>query len=601
MNQSLVHSFLPDRLLNSTVFYLVVTDVNGHCLYVNPLFRDHFSHLSKDLLNTSIEDSIHPSDRIFFLQALHTSKEFPGQPVSVTVRRAGVTGQWMRWEISTFKNVDGAIEGIVYIGHDSLQALTGSEGTSVNTDVLFGLDNEKVRALVNQIPGAIYRCRGDESISVEFFSDGIEGLTGYPVSYFMENRSSGYSDLVYEADREMLNQNDRRVLLEKGKFQIEYRIVHRNGEIKWVYESGKVNYEPGGDEIFIDGYIFDITHRKKVEAELQKSEDEVRRLALVAHNTTNSVMITDAEENIIWINEGYTRISGYTADEIKGKKIGYSLEGDEVEAETFKKIRHCLDNKLPYKGEFVSHTKAGDKIWLEVDCQPMYAADGKHLGFMAVENDITERKQTLKEQQELLQRLTLATDSAGIGIFEIDFANKHVIWDDRMYEIYHCPKDTGLNLFKVYYNAVHPEDVERVEKTIDNLLTGKKEISGAMYRIILPNGAIRHIESHVTIKKSDTGQIVSVIGTNRDVTEDVLAHNKIKLQNKVLRDIAFIQSHEVRRPLANILGVIEILQNSGALQGLEIFDHLIESAQELDIQIKAIVNKANEMDDEVFR
>jgi len=102
-------------------------------------------------------------------------------------------------------------------------------------------------------------------------------------------------------------------------------------------------------------------------------------------------------------------------------------------------------------------------------------------------------------------------------------------------------------------------------------------------------------------KKSDSGRIISVIGTNRDITDDVLVHDKIKLQNKVLRDIAFIQSHEVRRPLANILGMIEILQNSGALNGLEIFDHLVESAQELDIQIKAIVNKANEMDDEVFR
>jgi len=200
-----------------------------------------------------------------------------------------------------------------------------------------------------------------------------------------------------------------------------------------------------------------------------------------------------------------------------------------------------------------------------------------------------------------LQRLTLATDSAGIGIFEIDFASKNVIWDDRMYEIYHCPKDSGLNLFKVYYNAVHPEDVENVERTIDNLLSEKKMISGAMYRIILPNGSVRHIESHVIIKKSDSGRIISVIGTNRDITDDVLVHDKIKLQNKVLRDIAFIQSHEVRRPLANILGMIEILQNSGALNGLEIFDHLVESAQELDIQIKAIVNKANEMDDEVFR
>jgi signal transduction histidine kinase len=136
---------------------------------------------------------------------------------------------------------------------------------------------------------------------------------------------------------------------------------------------------------------------------------------------------------------------------------------------------------------------------------------------------------------------------------------------------------------------------------INELLAQKKEIDGAVYRIIVPGGDIKYIESHAIIKKSESGRIVSLIGTNRDVTADVLVQEKIKSQNKVLREIAFIQSHEVRRPLANILGVIEILQQAGTLNGLEIFDLLIESANELDQQIRAIVNKANDMDDEVFR
>ncbi|MFK4980091.1 hypothetical protein, partial [Klebsiella pneumoniae] len=69
-----------------------------------------------------------------------------------------------------------------------------------------------------------------------------------------------------------------------------------------------------------------------------------------------------------------------------------------------------------------------------------------------------------------------------------------------------------------------------------------------------------------------------------------------KTQNKILRDIAFIQSHEVLRPLANILGVIEVLNNSNAINNKEIFDHLIESANELDMQIRSIVRKTNNID-----
>lgn len=469
------------------------------------------------------------------------------------------------------------------------------------TDFIFAIDDEKIRSLVNHIPGAIYRCRGDEDITLEFFSEGVERLTGYPMSYFMQNRISGYSNLVYAEDREMFLQNDRHALLEKGKFEIEYRIVCMDGEIKWVFESGKVNYGTSEEEVFIDGYIFDNSQRKKIEADLQKSRDEVRRLALVAQNTTNSVMVTDADENIIWINEGYTRISGYTLDEIIGKKIGYSLQAAGADPEGYQKIRQYLDQKISYKEEFISYTKDGTPIWLEVDCQPLTDADGRHLGFMAVENDITQRKQTLKEQEELVQRLTLATDSAEIGIFEIDLATNDVIWDDKMYEIYGCKKEQGLSLYKVFFNSVHPEDRTMMANIINELLAQKKEIDGAVYRIIVPGGDIKYIESHAIIKKSDSGRIMSLIGTNRDVTTDVLVQEKIKSQNKVLRDIAFIQSHEVRRPLANILGVIEILQQTGTLNGLEIFDLLIESANELDQQIRAIVNKANEMDDEVFR
>ena len=86
----------------------------------------------------------------------------------------------------------------------------------------------------------------------------------------------------------------------------------------------------------------------------------------------------------------------------------------------------------------------------------------------------------------------------------------------------------------------------------------------------------------------------------RDITDDVLIQEKIKTQNKVLRVIAFSQSHEVRRPLANILAVIEVLKTSGAITDLEIFDHLAESAHQLDRQIRNIVQKTNNIDNEAF-
>ena len=463
------------------------------------------------------------------------------------------------------------------------------------------LDIEKFRSLVNHIPGVIYRCLGDEFLSLEFFSDEIEKLTGYPREYFVQNRQYGFSKLVHDEDREKVRKTIRHALAEKEKFEIEYRILKKNGELRWVFESGQGIYEAANQISYVDGCIFDITARKKTEAALEKSEDEVKRLALVAHNTTNSVLITDTDQKITWVNEGFTRISGYTLEEVRDKKIGYSLEGPEIDLENQKRIRHALDNKLAYNEEFISYNKNGEAVWLKVDCQPLFDENGKHLGFMAIENDITRRKTAQKQQEELLARLTLATDSAAIAIWEIDLSNNHVIWDERMYSIYGYPPDTQMSLYKIFFTSVHPEDVEMMNTIIGELLSRKKEINGAVYRIILPDGQIRNIESHAIIKKSETGRMLSLIGTNRDITDQILVQEKIKTQNKVLREIAFIQSHEVRRPLANILAVIEILKNSGSINDLEIFDHLVESANELDMEIRSIVNKTNNIDDDAFR
>lgn len=349
----------------------------------------------------------------------------------------------------------------------------------------YDIDTDKLKALVNHIPGAIYRCRGDEHLSLEFFSDEIEKLTGYPVDYFIKHKENGYSGIVHKEDVQHLRDTIYQAVAEKEKFEIEYRILKKDGETRWVYESGQAVYDDSDKVSYVDGCIFDITRRKQYETTLAENKDERRR--------------------------------------------------------------------------------------------------------------------TLKRQEELLQRLTLATDSAEIGIFEIDLTNDIVIWDDRMYEIYGYSKDTELSLYKIFSTAVHPDDSVRMNEIISDLISQKREVNGAVYRIVLPDGKLKYIDSHAIIKKSESGRTVSLIGTNRDITEAVLVQEKIKMQNKVLREIAFIQSHEVRKPLANILGVIEILKVSSAIAELEIFEHLVESARELDQQIHSIVNKTNNIDDEIFR
>ncbi|MBX9778954.1 MAG: PAS domain-containing protein [Chitinophagaceae bacterium] len=598
MDQMQIDQLLPMQLLNSLVFSVVVTDLEGRFVYVNPLFKYKFSHLGSDLTHKHFAETVFAEDVKLCNEAARECIRVPEKHITVTVRKA-VDGNdyfWTQWEVSAYINELGKVTGLVSIGHDVTSTETIHNRTLALSEDIKTIHNEKFRSMVNHIPGVIYRCLGDEDLTIEFISDEVERLTGYSLNHFIHNKVDGYSSLIHEADLEMVRATKTSAVINKHHFELEYRILNANKEIRWVFERGHAVYDEADQQVYVDGCIFDITDRKKVEAALEKSEDEVKRLALVAHNTTNSVLIADKDQQIIWVNEGFTRISGYTIDEVKGKRIGFSLEGDRGDEKARKRLKHALDNKLAFKEEFYSQTKSGAYIWVEADCQPLFDEANEHIGFMAIENDVTRRKEAQIQQQELLQRLTLATDSAQIGIWEIDINDGNIIWDDKMFEIYGYEKNSSIPPYKIWKEAVHPEDIVMMESIIDELIEGKRDINSAMYRIKMPNGRTRYIESHAIVKKSAQGKVLRLIGTNRNVTDDVLVQEKLKTQNKILRDIAFIQSHEVRRPLANILGVIEVLNSSNAINNKEIFDHLIESANELDMQIRSIVRKTNNID-----
>ena len=601
MNSLQVETILPQQLLDSRIFSVVITDLSGEYLYVNSLFQEKFSFVSDNLIGSHFSNTVYSKDVILCNTAAKACIKEPGQHFEITVRKATdeVDYNWTQWELNCLRRENGDPYAIVCVGQD----VTKKDPYNSSLD-----DAEKVHrqpilneaqftSLVSHIPGVIYRNLGDEHFSISFMSNEIENLTGYPVSYFYDNRKDGFSNLIFEDDKSMVKETKQRAIENKEQYSLEYRIVHKDGGIRWVFERGQAVLEGDNQISFLDGCIFDISNKKHVEEALAYSKDEVKRLALVAHSTTNSVMITDAYENIIWVNQGFTRISGYTLDEVIGKKFGYSLEGPEADENAKIKLRHAIDNRLPIKDEFLSYAKNGEQIWLEVDSQPLFDEEGKHLGFMTIENDITKRKHAQQQQEELLQRLTLATDSAKIGIWEIDLKNNnHVIWDDTMFDIYGYVNNEHASPYKIWKKLMHPDDMNMIMEIVNELIEGKKDEDSALYRIITTSGVVRYIETHAIVKKAENGKVVRLIGTNRNVTEDVLVQEKLKSQNKALRDIAFIQSHEVRRPLANILGVIEVLNNNNTVSNKDILDHLIQSANELDTQIRSIVKKTNSLD-----
>ena len=136
---------------------------------------------------------------------------------------------------------------------------------------------------------------------------------------------------------------------------------------------------------------------------LHEAEGELRLLSMVASKTSNAVIIMDAARHIEWVNDGFTRIFGYTLEEVIGKRPGNVLQGPESEPGTLHQINERASNQESFSTEVINYHKDGTKKWLKLDLNPVFDDEGNLTNFISIETDITETKlneRALEEAKE---------------------------------------------------------------------------------------------------------------------------------------------------------------------------------------------------------
>jgi PAS domain S-box-containing protein len=137
-------------------------------------------------------------------------------------------------------------------------------------------------------------------------------------------------------------------------------------------------------------YANQFAQLRRALAEQQKQD---AMLSLVARRTTNAVVITDANGAVEWVNEAFTRLTGYELGEILGRKPGSFLQGEDTDPETVAHMRGRLAARRGFEVEIVNYSKDGTPYWVSILCQPV-EEEGEPLRFIAIESDITRRKAT---------------------------------------------------------------------------------------------------------------------------------------------------------------------------------------------------------------
>ena len=156
-----------------------------------------------------------------------------------------------------------------------------------------------------------------------------------------------------------------------------------------------------------DGFVVtfsDITRRKE-------TQQKLRTLSLVAEQTEAAVVITDADQVIEWVNEGYARLTGYDPAEVVGLKVGAIMQGPATDQEESRKVGVQLRQGKPASAELLNYRKDGSPYWVALNINPIFDEAGHVVRFIAVETEITARKeaeQALRQAKEEAERVAQA-------------------------------------------------------------------------------------------------------------------------------------------------------------------------------------------------
>lgn len=132
-----------------------------------------------------------------------------------------------------------------------------------------------LQSLIGNLPGMAYRCRNDTDWTMEFVSDGCEALTGYPSEWLIASQRLSFGSLIHPDDSESVNTAVISASTARHPFQLSYRIKHRSGEWRWVWEQGHcVAYDAVGEPLMLEGLIMDITSQVDAQQKLQQAKEQ---------------------------------------------------------------------------------------------------------------------------------------------------------------------------------------------------------------------------------------------------------------------------------------------------------------------------------------
>ncbi len=262
------------------------------------------------------------------------------------------------------------------------------------SEELLAISRKQFMTLIDNVPGVIYRCANDSDWTMEFISDYIKRITGYPASDFINGAVRSYASIIHPLDVKLVDSSIQEGIREKRPYDIEYRLLDSHDSIKWVHEKGRGIFDEDGKLLYLDGVLFDVTVRKKIEEKNKHAEAELLQFKSVLDNTLDMIFMFEPESlRFTYVNQGALLSMGYSRAELLGM-TPCQIKPLIPEPEFRQLIAPLIEGEQPsLRFDTVHRRKDGTDFPVAIFLQLVTQSDGSSQ-FVAIVHDITERKQS---------------------------------------------------------------------------------------------------------------------------------------------------------------------------------------------------------------
>ncbi len=513
------------KVLNDSLpFGLYATDLDGRCTHVNAQWSAISGLNEAESLGDGWLAALHPNDRGGVLQAWRLAVD-EGTPYDKEFRILRGDGR-----ICIVRSVAHRVFGVGGLTH----SLVGTV-----EDVTEARKQARSLETKRQRLSLIVEATGIGTGELNLQTGEVHGsrewaaITGHTQQSLLDMNAPWEMDSVHPDDQDAVRQKmDPAVVDANSGFEIEVRRRHVLGHWVWLYVRAKVvTRTADGNPEWLMSAGFDVTERKEAEERLRRSEDMLNKTGEAAGVGGWELDLITRE--VTWTNQ-MRHIRGVGPDYVPDVKSAMAAYAPASRPVIDAAVKAAMTKGTGFDLEVQLVRTDGTLIWVRVMASVTLKA-GKPVRIFGAVQDISDRVARQSALAAAHRRMLLATESTGIGIWELNSVTGLVTWDHQMFRLFGRFDPTELvDAGDQWAHSVHPDDCAGVLADMQAALEGSSRFDRE-YRIIWSDGSVHHIRSLAEVAEDPTSGAKILLGVKWDITQLRNLSAEVALQHEWMR------------------------------------------------------------------